>query len=33
MYYNYSDPYHYDSKGYIDLGIKFAEAVYRLNEQ
>ena len=31
MYYNYSDPYHYDSKGYIDLGIKFADAVYQLN--
>ena len=25
--YSYSDPYHYDSKGYIDLGKKFAEAV------
>jgi hypothetical protein len=31
--YNYSDPYHYDSKGYIDLGEKFAEAVYLLNEK
>jgi hypothetical protein len=31
MYYNYSDPYHYDSKGYIDLGIKFADAIYQLN--
>lgn len=30
MYYNYSDPYHYDSKGYIDLGIKFADAIYQL---
>jgi hypothetical protein len=33
MYYNYSDPYHYDSRGYIDLGEKFAEAVYRLNQK
>ncbi|MEL7117989.1 MAG: sialate O-acetylesterase [Bacteroidota bacterium] len=32
-YYKYSDPWHYDSKGYIDLGEKFAEAVYRLNEE
>jgi hypothetical protein len=31
MYYNYSDPFHYDSMGYIDLGIKFADAVYQLN--
>ncbi|MEN8188165.1 MAG: sialate O-acetylesterase [Bacteroidota bacterium] len=30
-YYKYSDPWHYDSNGYIDLGEKFAEAVYRLN--
>lgn len=29
--YKYSDPWHYDSYGYIDLGIKFAEAVYLLN--
>jgi hypothetical protein len=29
--YNYSDPWHYDSEGYIDLGEKFAEAVYYLN--
>lgn len=26
--YDYSDRYHYDTKGYIDLGQKFAEAVY-----
>ena len=32
-YYKYSDPYHYDSDGYIDLGKKFAEAVYQLNEE
>ena len=29
--YDYSDPYHYDSEGYVDLGEKFAEAVYLLN--
>jgi hypothetical protein len=29
-YYKYSDPYHYDSNGYIDLGEKFAEAFYKL---
>jgi len=32
MYYNYSDPWHYDSNGYIDLGIKFAEAIYLLQK-
>jgi hypothetical protein len=31
QFYQYSDPWHYDSKGYIDLGIKFAEAIYILN--
>lgn len=31
--YNYSDPWHYDSKGYIDLGEKFAEAIYQLNKK
>ncbi|MBX3443495.1 MAG: hypothetical protein KF774_13900 [Planctomyces sp.] len=25
--YGYSDPYHYDSRGYVDLGRKFAEAL------
>jgi hypothetical protein len=30
-YYKYSDPWHYDSEGYIDLGYQFAEALYRLN--
>lgn len=30
-YYKYSDPWHYDSDGYIDLGKQFAEALYRLN--
>lgn len=31
-YYKFSDPWHYDSEGYIDLGIKFADAVYQLLE-
>lgn len=31
-YYQYSDPWHYDSSGYIDMGIKFAEAIYKLNK-
>lgn len=30
-YYKYSDPWHYDSEGYIDLGKQFAEALYELN--
>jgi len=25
--YKYSDPYHYDSKGYLELGKRFAEAI------
>ena len=32
-YYKYSDAAHYDSKGYIDLGEKFAEAVYELSKK
>lgn len=28
--YGYSDPWHYDSAGYIDLGAKFAEAILGL---
>jgi hypothetical protein len=32
-YYKYSDPYHYDSNGYIDLGEKFAEALYLLSKK
>ena len=28
--YGYSDPYHYDTAGYIDLGAKFAEALHAL---
>ncbi|UAM97150.1 sialate O-acetylesterase [Polaribacter litorisediminis] len=31
--YNYADPWHYNSNGYIDLGIKFAEAIYNLNKK
>ena len=31
--YKYSDPWHYVSAGYIDLGRKFAEAVYRLDNK
>ena len=31
--YSYSDPYHYDSQGYLDLGEKFAIAVYQLIER
>ena len=30
-YYGYVDKWHYDNKGYIDLGEKFAIAVYQLN--
>jgi hypothetical protein len=30
--YKNSDPYHYDSAGYIDLGAQFAEAISRLNK-
>ncbi|WP_179004561.1 sialate O-acetylesterase [Winogradskyella forsetii] len=32
-YYKYSDKWHYDSDGYIDLGEKFADAIYQLNKQ
>lgn len=31
--YKYSDPFHYDSNSFIDLGVKFAEAVYQLNNK
>ncbi|MFC1553343.1 sialate O-acetylesterase [candidate division KSB1 bacterium] len=31
--YEYSDTYHYDTEGYIDLGSKFAEAIYTLIEK
>ena len=30
--YGYSDKYHYDSQGYIDLGRQFAKAVLKLNK-
>lgn len=29
--YDYSDRWHYNSEGYVDLGCKFAEALYQLN--
>lgn len=29
-YYKYSDPWHYDSDGYLDLGERFAEALHQL---
>lgn len=32
-YYKYSDPWHYDSNGYIDLGLKFAETLHQLNNK
>jgi hypothetical protein len=28
--YDYSDPWHYDSSGYIDLGRRFAEALFKM---
>jgi hypothetical protein len=31
--YKYSDPWHYDSKAYIDLGKNFAESIYRLQKK
>lgn len=31
--YKYSDPWHYDGGGYIDLGRKFAEAIYNLDNK
>lgn len=31
-YYSYSDTWHYDSNGYLDLGKEFAEALYRLSQ-
>lgn len=30
-YYKFSDTWHYDSNGYIDLGEKFAESIYQLS--
>jgi len=31
--YEYSDPWHYDSKGFIDLGEQFAKAIKKLNDK
>ena len=31
--YRYSDPWHYDSEGYVDLGRKFAEAVAAIRQR
>ena len=31
--YKYSDPWHYDSAGYLDLGSKFADAVHAQNNR
>jgi len=31
--YSYSDPYHYDSEGYIDMGIQFANEFYMLHNK
>lgn len=31
--YKYSDRWHYNSEGYIDLGEKFAKAIYQLNKK
>ena len=31
--YDYSDPYHYDTEGYIDLGIEFAKAMHELRSR
>lgn len=33
QHYQYYDSWHYDSNGYIDLGEKFAEAIYLLNRK
>lgn len=30
-YYKYSDPWHYDSEGYLDLGTRFATALHQLS--
>ncbi len=30
--YKYSDPWHYDSNGYMDLGEKFAETIFNLHK-
>jgi hypothetical protein len=33
QHYKYYDSWHYDSSGYLDLGEKFAEAIYILNKK
>lgn len=33
QHYNYNDSWHYNTSGYIDLGEKFAEAIYLLNKK
>lgn len=33
QYYHYYDAYHYDSNGFLDLGEKFAEAIYLLHKK
>ena len=32
-YYLYSDPWHYNSEGYVDLGEKFAEFLHKLSQK
>jgi hypothetical protein len=31
--YGYSDPWHYDSPGYLDLGRQFADAVHKCQNE
>lgn len=31
--YGYSDPWHYDSRGYLDLGRQFADAIFKLHQR
>ena len=31
--YGYSDPYHYNTPGYLDLGRRFAEALLNLRQR
>lgn len=33
QYYTYQDAFHYDSKAYLDLGIRFAEAIFSLSKR
>jgi len=32
-YYKYSDTWHYDSEGYLDLGLRFAESLYEISNK